>query len=139
VLQVQNYGSVTGNYYVTNYDGSNTPGRQVVFFTAPTDGAQILISVSTIAQYTVAVGSPNKLLIVPTLNIGDQLAVTSWNDTSQQDPLTLVFVGPVTTGLTLVEPYDSTGYDYPSVANNTSGTSYFNMGRYAVNVLAKTG
>jgi hypothetical protein len=24
-------------------------------------------------------------------------------------------------------------------ANNTSGTSYFNMGRYAVNVLAKTG
>jgi hypothetical protein len=68
------------------------------------------------------------LLIVPTLNIGDQLAVTSWNDTSQQDPLTLVFVGPVTTGLTLVEPYDSTGYDYPSVANNTSGTFDYSLG-----------
>ena len=128
ILQVQNYGSVTGNYYVTNYDGSNTPGRQVVFFTAPADGAQILISVSTIAQYTVAIGSPNRLLVVPTLNIGDQLAITSWNDTSQQDPLTLVFVGPVTTGLTLVEPYDSTGYDYPGVANDTAGTFDFSLG-----------
>ena len=128
VLQVQNYGTTVGDYYVTNYDGSNTPGRQVIFFTPPADGAEILISVSTIAQYTVVVGSPNRLLITPLLNIGDQLAITSWNDTSQQDPLTLVFVGPVTTGLTLVEPYDSTGYDYPSVANNTSGTFDFSLG-----------
>lgn len=128
VLQVQNYGTVTGDYYVTNYDGSNTPGRQVVFFTAPADGAQILISVSTIAQYNVVVGSPSKLIPIPLLNIGDQLVITSWNDTSQQDPLTLVFVGPVTTGLTIVEPYDSTGYDYPSVANDTSGTFDFSLG-----------
>jgi hypothetical protein len=128
VLQVQNYGSVTGTYYVTNYDGSNTPGRQVVFFTAPADGAQILISVSTIAQYTVAVGSPSKLLVIPLLNVGDNIAITSWNDTSQQDPLTLVFVGPVTSGLTLVEPYDSTGYDYPGVANDTSGSFDFSLG-----------
>ena len=28
------------------------------------------------------------------MNIDDQIAITSWNDTSQQDPLTLVFVGP---------------------------------------------
>ena len=128
VLQVQNYGSVIGNYYVTNYDGSNTPGRQVVFFTAPADGAEILISVSTIAQYTVVVGSPSRLLVIPLLNVGDQIAITSWNDTSQQDPLTLVFVGPVTTGLTLVEPYDSTGYDYPGVANDTAGTFDFSLG-----------
>ena len=128
VLQVQNYGSITGTYYVTNYDGSNTPGRQVVFFTAPADGAQILISVSTIAQYTVAVGSPSKLLVIPLLNVGDNIAITSWNDTSQQDPLTLVFVGPVTSGLTLVEPYDSTGYDYPGVANDTSGSFDFSLG-----------
>jgi hypothetical protein len=128
VLQVQNYGSVIGNYYVTNYDGSNTPGRQVVFFTPPVDGAEILISVNTIAQYTVAVGSPNKLILIPLLNQGDQLAITSWNDTSQQDPLTLVFIGPVTTGLTLVEPYDSTGYDYPGVANDTSGSFDFSLG-----------
>ena len=128
VLQVQTYGSIVGTYSVTNYDGSNTPGRQVVFNTPPVDGAQILISVSTIAQYTVAVGSPSRLIIIPLLNIGDQLAITSWNDTSQQDPLTLVFIGPVTTGLTLVEPYDSTGYDYPGVANDTSGSFDFSLG-----------
>jgi hypothetical protein len=128
VLQVQNYGSTVGNYYVTNWSGSNTPGRQVVFFTAPADGAQILISVSTNAQYTVVLGSPNRLLIVPRLNLNDNIAVTSWNDTSQQDPLTLIFVGPVTTGLTLVEPYDSTNYSYPDVVNDTSGSFDFSLG-----------
>jgi hypothetical protein len=128
ILQVQNYGSVTGNYYVTNWTGSNTPGRQVVFFTAPADGAQILISVGTNAQYTVTVGSPNRLLLIPLLKIGDDIAITSWNDTSQQDPLTLIFVGPVTTGLTLTEPYDSTGYSYPDAANSTSGSYDFSLG-----------
>ena len=128
VLQVQNYGSIVGNYYVTNYDGSNTPGRQVVFFTPPVDGAQILISVSTIAQYTVVVGSPNRLLITPLLNEDDQIAITSWNDTSQQDPLTLVFVGPVVTGITVIEPYDSTGYSFPDVANDTSGSYDYSVG-----------
>ena len=128
VLQVQNYGSVLGDYYVTNYDGSNTPGRQVVFFTPPADGAQILISVSTIAQYTVAIGSPNRLLITPLLNIGDQIAITSWNDTAQQNPLTLVFVGPITSGITINEPYDSTGYDYPGVVNDTTGSFDFTLG-----------
>jgi len=128
VLQVQNYGAIVGNYYVTNYDGSNTPGRQVVFFTPPADGAQILISVSTIAQYTVVIGSPNRLLITPLLNLGDQIAITSWNDTSQQDPLTLVFVGPVVTGLTVIEPYDSTGYSFPDAANDTSGSFDFSIG-----------
>jgi hypothetical protein len=40
-------------YGVTNWDGSNTPGRQVVFVTAPAIGTQILISVSTVAAYLV--------------------------------------------------------------------------------------
>ena len=128
VLQVQNFGTIVGDYYVTNWDGSNTPGRQVVFFTPPADGAQILISVSTIAQYTVAIGSPNRLLLVPLLNEGDQIAITSWNDTSQQNPLTLVFVGPLTTGLTLVEPYDSTGYSYPDAASNSPGSFDYSIG-----------
>jgi hypothetical protein len=132
VLQVQNYGATVGDYYVTNYDGSNTPGRQVVFFTPPADGAQILISVSTIAQYTVVVGSPNRLLITPLLNEGDQLAITSWNDTSQQDPLTLVFVGPITTGITLVEPYDSTNYDPLFLDDTSTFTGEYPAGQFIV-------
>jgi hypothetical protein len=49
VLQTQ--GTV---YSVTNWTGSNTPGRQVVFVTAPATGATILISVSSAAEYYVA-------------------------------------------------------------------------------------
>jgi len=128
VLQVQNFGATVGDYYVTNYNGNQVGGRQVVFFTPPADGAQILISVSTIAQYSVVVGSPSRLLITPLLNEGDQIAITSWNDTSQQNALTLVFVGPVTTGIAVVEPYDSTGYSYPDTANDTSGSFDFGLG-----------
>jgi hypothetical protein len=128
VLQVQNFGATVGDYYVTNYNGNQVGGRQVVFFTPPADGAQILISVSTIAQYSVVIGPPSRLLITPLLNEGDQIAVTSWNDTSQQNALTLVFVGPVTTGIAVVEPYDSTGYSYPDTANDTSGSFDFGLG-----------
>jgi hypothetical protein len=99
VLQVQNYGAVVGNYYVTPY-----PNIQVVFWNAPADGAEILISVATEAAYRV-VGT--QLQIVPLINLGDVFAVTSWNDTAQQSIVTRVFQGPVTEGITLNEPYDS--------------------------------
>lgn len=124
-LQVQNFGSVVGDYYVTAYPGSNTPGRQVVFVTPPADGDQILIAVSTLAQYSV---SSSTLAIIPLLNLNDQVAVTSWNDTSQQNALTLVFVGPIVSGLTLTEPYDSTGYSYPDSSNNAPGSFDYSVG-----------
>ena len=132
VLQVQNFGATVGDYYVTNYNGNQVGGRQVVFFTPPADGAQILISVSTIAQYSVVVGSPSRLLITPLLNEGDQIAVTSWNDTSQQNALTLVFVGPVTTGIAVVEPYDSTNYDPLFVADTSTFTGTYPAGQFIV-------
>jgi hypothetical protein len=108
ILQSQSFGSFVGDYSVTNWNGSNTPGRQVVFVEPPRDGAQILISVSTIADYIVA---GDFLEIISPINLGDEFAVTTWNDVSQQDLLTLIFVGPVISGVTLDEPYDSTGYD----------------------------
>jgi hypothetical protein len=89
VLQTQ--GTV---YSVTNWTGSNTPGRQVVFVTAPATGATILISVSSAAEYYVA-GTQLQLVSAPA--IGAVIAVTTWNDTSQQNALTLVFEGPDTT------------------------------------------
>ena len=88
VLQTQ--GTV---YSVTNWTGSNTPGRQVVFVTAPATGAAILISVSSVAEYYVA-GTQLQLVSAP--SIGSTIAVTTWNDTSQQNALTLVFEGPDT-------------------------------------------
>jgi hypothetical protein len=112
VLQVQSVGAVTGDYSVTNWDGSNIPGRQVVFNTAPAAGARILISVDVQADYAVA---GNDVQIVANINLGDKITVITWNDTAQQNILTLVFNGPVETGTTINEPYDSTNYDSGSI------------------------
>lgn len=124
VLQVQSVGSVVGDYGVTNWDGSNTPGRQVVFTTPPAAGARILISVDTIAEYVV-IG--NQVQIIPNINLDDIFAVTSWNDTAQQNALTLVFVGPIDTGLTVTEPYDSTPFDSATI-DFTPGTFDYSQG-----------
>jgi hypothetical protein len=119
VLQTQSFGAFTGDFSVSNWDGSNTPGRQVVFNTAPAAGAQILISVDTIADYNV-IG--NQVQIVGTVNLGDKFAVTTWNDTAQQNILTSVFIGPVITGATIVEGYQDTAYDPNFVELVSSGT-----------------
>jgi hypothetical protein len=108
VLQVQSVGATVGSYSVTNWDGSNVPGRQVVFDTAPAAGAKILITVNIQAQYVV---SNNQIEIASNINIGDYISIISWNDTAQQDIVTLVFDGPVQTGLTVNEPYDSGLFD----------------------------
>jgi hypothetical protein len=119
VLQVQSFGATAGDYSVSNWDGSNIPGRQVVFNTPPAAGANILISVTTQADYIVLVDS---IEIASTINFGDVFTVTTWNDTQQQNLLTLVFQGPIATGLVVNEPYDSTNYD--------TGTVDFDPGTY---------
>ena len=124
ILQVQNVGSTVGNYAVTNWTGSNTPGRQVVFFTPPPSGARILISVGTLADYAI-VG--NQVQISAVVNLDDVFAVTTWNDTAQQWPLTLVFQGPATEGLTLTEGYDTTTYDAATVSA-TPGSYDYSLG-----------
>jgi len=113
-LQVQAVGADPGDYDVTNWTGSNVPGRQVLFTSPPPAGSRILISVNTVADYKV-VG--NQLQLTSSPPAGGVLSVTTWNDTSQQNILTLVFQGPIITGIVLVQPYDSTDFDSPSVSN----------------------
>jgi hypothetical protein len=122
VLQKQSFGAEDGTYSVTNYDGSNTPGRQVIFETVPASGAVILIAVSTLATCEFAYDPSQPtftalLQISSTLNLDDVIEVITWNDTSQQNALTLTFAGPVNTGTTIFQPYDTTDYDSPSVNN----------------------
>jgi hypothetical protein len=80
----------------------------VVFVQPPPSGSRILISVNTLADYDLA---GNLLEIIPQPNLGDVYAITTWNDTAQQNILTLVFQGPITVGGILDEPFDSTPYD----------------------------
>lgn len=121
VLQVQTVGATVGTYVVTNWPGSNTPGRQVLFNTPPAAGARILITVSTIANYQVIAGTIQLSGIV---NIGDIFAITTWNDTSEQNLLTQVFVGPINTGIVLNEPYDSTEFDVGTVTGESGSYDY---------------
>jgi hypothetical protein len=121
VAQAQSFGSFIGDFSVTPWSGSNTPGRQVVFAQAPRDGAQILISVSTLAGYTVA---GDFLELVATPNIGDVYQVITWNDTSQQELITQVFYGPTTTGIVIEEGFDSTGFDSGSSTGGPGSFDY---------------
>ncbi len=121
VLQTQASGATPGSYSVSNWTGSNTPGRQVVFTTPPAAGARILISVDTAADYALA---GTNLELITTVNIGDVFSITTWNDTAQQNILTLVFQGPVVTGLTVEEPYDSTVYDLATVSETPGSYDY---------------
>jgi len=120
VCQKQSFGAEDGVYSVTNWDGSNTPGRQVVFETPPQSGDSILIAVSTLADclFDYNASGPTfsaELQIVPPLNINDVIQVTTWNNTAQQNILTLTFQGPVQMGSAIFEPYDTTDYDSPTL------------------------
>jgi hypothetical protein len=80
---------------------------QIQFTTAPTVGQQILISVTTGTQCYVdnstLVFDPTGGLI-PT--VGSTIAVTTWNDTREQNIVTQVIVGPTTVGITVQDPFD---------------------------------
>lgn len=112
------------DYTVLAYDPFNPyDGRRVVeFVSAPEPGAKILLAVTTNCQVIV---SGNNIVfqadqgLIPIF--GDLVCVITWNDTRQQDLLTLVYVGPISTGTTVTEAYDTTNYS-PALLNNDPGS-----------------
>ena len=89
--------------------------RHVVFTTAPTAGERILIGVTTNTQAKIVGGNQLAFSVDQGLipSIGDIITVTTFNDTRQQDILTTVYVGPVTTGITVTQAFDTTDFDSP--------------------------
>jgi hypothetical protein len=87
-----------------------------------------LIYVTTNTQCYV---SGNQLVFNPSGGLvpaaGDSIAVTTWNDTRQQKILSQCFVGPVTSGVTTVEPYDSTDFDVGTTTGD-AGSYDFSTG-----------
>lgn len=104
-----------------------SPGdnRAVEFLVAPPLDSRILICVVTGSQCYVSGG---QLVFDPAGGLvpvaGSVIEVITWNDTRQQNLLTKVFVGPVTTGITLNEPYDSTNYDIGTVSGSAGSYDY---------------
>ena len=113
-------------FTVEPYTGDN---RHVVFATAPADGERILIAVTTNTQAKVDSGS--NLYFDPTQGLipvtGDVITVTTWNDTRQLNLLTLVYVGPVQTGILVSEGYDTTDFDAATISD-TPGSFDFSTG-----------
>jgi hypothetical protein len=113
----------TEPYDVGTFDGPQP--CSVLFSTPPSPGKKILICLTTNTQ-AVVVGT--QLLfnaaggLVPVT--GDIIAVTSWNDTRQQDILTQVYVGPVLGSSILVEPYSSTDYDIGTLSGAPGSYDY---------------
>jgi hypothetical protein len=89
-----------------------TPVREVLFATSPDIGDKILIAVTTNTQCRINGG---QLIFNSTQGLvpgtGDIISVITWNDTRQQDILTQVFVGPVTTGVIVAVGYDDSDFD----------------------------
>jgi hypothetical protein len=105
-------------YQVLPWDGSTLRSIEFVGFT-PTLAERIVISVSTRAQYFI---DGNQLVfktgtVGVVLNQGDSIAVTTWNDTSEQFLLTQVFGGPVTRGVEISEGFDDVPFDIGTVLN----------------------
>ena len=107
------------DYTVSPWDGSSD--RYVEFATAPADGANIIIAVTTDADYTVN----NTELTLRVGAAGDAvIAVTTWNDTSEQRILTQVFQGPTQTGTIIGEAYDTTDFDVGLVTGDPGSFDY---------------
>jgi hypothetical protein len=118
------------DYIIEPYTGSNT--RYVDFTVAPSVGSQVLISVTTKADYVIlddGSSIDNYQLIFRSGGgfrpiYGDIVSVTSWNDTAQQSILTLLWQGPVTEGAVVTEPYDTTDFDLGDVTNDPGSFDY---------------
>jgi hypothetical protein len=99
------------DFVLEPYDGV-TP-REIIFATEPPVGSEILIYVFTDTQCYI--NNSNQLVFNPLNGLvpitGDTIAVTTWNDTRQQNILAQCFVGPVVSGVVINEPYDSTDFD----------------------------
>jgi hypothetical protein len=126
-VYVDNQALILGVNFAVN-PASSPSLRTVTLFSAPPAGSVVLISVRTAAQYWI---TNNQLTFQPTAglhpSVGDIVEIVSWNDTSEQGILTQVFVGPTTTGATIIEGYDLLPYDSATV-NNTSGSYNFTEG-----------
>ncbi|CAB4138032.1 hypothetical protein UFOVP328_225 [uncultured Caudovirales phage] len=110
------------DYFVEPFDG--TP-RAVEFAVTPAIGQQILVAVTTRTQCYI---NGDQLVFNPTQGLipvdGDIISVTTWNDTRQQDILTEVFVGPISTGATVTEGYDDTDFDAGNVSGEPGSFDY---------------
>jgi hypothetical protein len=110
--------------------------KQVAFIdTAPLDNSKVDVYVITKADYTI---NETVLNIKDSISVSatDTVSITTWNDTSQLDILTSIFVGPALITESVTELFDSAGFDielFDSIASEGNNVNLFELGRTVVN------
>ena len=121
------------NWNLSTYDGSSD--RYVAFNSnsQPANGASIKIFTTTEADYTVLGDQLNlRVSAIPDA----PFAVSTYNDTAQQNVLTKVYVGPTTEGITTGIAFDADNYDvteFDKTNGSTIQTNNFALGRLIEN------
>lgn len=131
------------DYTVTPFDVSSD--RVVLLNEVPIDGSTVLISVDTDAQYTI---TDNVLTWksggAAPLAVDDRISVITWNDTREQDLLTLVYQGPRTSFQPAFETFDPLprddafnnepgSFDFGSVTGQSGSFDFSGVSPVAVN------
>lgn len=109
------------DFAVSPWVGTNN--RYIEFYSAPAAGARVYVSVTTDADYTIDPSS-NLLTLNVTAIPGAPIAVTTWDDTRQQDLLTQVFMGPTSVGVLASETYDETDFDAGTISGEPGSFDY---------------
>ena len=124
-VYVDDVEQILGVDFVVEPSGDYSPVREVLFDQQPPAGSDILIYVSINVQCFV---NGTQLVFVAGSGLepglGDIIAVTTWNDTRQQRVLSQCFVGPITTGITVNEPYDSVDFDVGDISGAPGSYDY---------------
>ena len=123
-VYVDDVAQVLGSdFTVVPWDGFSR--RSVLLTYVPTIGARVLICVNTKADYVIA---DDEITFRPSgsfgLQPGDIISVTTWNDTSQQGIIQLVWVGPITTGGVAYEKFDAYPFDFGSTTGEPGSYDY---------------
>jgi hypothetical protein len=114
------------DFTVVPWDGFSR--RSIILSYVPNIGDRILICINSRSDYII---SGNQITFRPSGSFGvfpgDTVAVTTYNDTSQQQIVQIVWVGPITVGATAVEGFDLLPFDNGTVSDE-SGSFDFSEG-----------
>jgi hypothetical protein len=114
------------DFTVVPWDGFSR--RSIILSYVPDIGDRVLICITTRADYII---SGDEITFRPSGSFGvfpgDVVSVTTYNDTSQQNIVQIVWVGPVSVGAVSSEGFDFLPFDSGSVSNE-SGSFDFSEG-----------
>jgi hypothetical protein len=117
------------NWNLSAWDGSSDRYVEFTVGSMPPANSDIKIFTTTESDY-ILLGDQLDLRVSAAANA--EFAVTTFNDTAQQNILTKVFVGPTTTGVTTGDAYDEVPYDsaeFDKTIGVTIDTNNFALGR----------